>query len=122
MRPMFGAFGKAGSDNSIAFVSKVHIFTTIFRLLHFVICMLTPILFWGNQAALDCGVKDQYGLKKRVKAVSGVRRLTKLDMKLNDALPDIKVDPETYIVTADGVNLTSPPAKTVPLSRNYFLF
>ncbi|XP_027153562.1 urease [Coffea eugenioides] len=95
MRPMFGAFGKAGSDNSIAFVSK---------------------------AALDCGVKDQYGLKKRVKAVSGIRRLTKLDMKLNDALPDIKVDPETYIVTADGVNLTCPPAKIVPLSRNYFLF
>ncbi|KAL3511416.1 hypothetical protein ACH5RR_030817 [Cinchona calisaya] len=95
MRPMFGAFGMAGSDNSIAFVSK---------------------------AALDSGVKDQYGLKKRVIAVSGVRKLTKLDMKLNDTLPDITVDPETYIVTADGVHLTCPAANTVPLSRNYFLF
>ena len=75
-----------------------------------------------NQAALNCRVKDRYGLKKRVEAVSGVRRLTKLDMRLNDALPDIKVDPETYIVSADGVVLTCPAATSVPLSRNYFLF
>jgi urease len=95
MRPMFGAFGKAGSANSIAFVSK---------------------------AALDDGVKDRYGLKKRVEAVGNVRKLTKLDMKLNDALPNIKVDPETYTVTADDVVLTCAAATTVPLSRNYFLF
>lgn len=95
MRPMFGAFGKAGSANSIAFVSK---------------------------AALDDGVKDHYGLKKRVEAVGNVRKLTKLDMKLNDALPNIKVDPETYKVTADDVVLTCAAATTVPLSRNYFLF
>ncbi|KAG5521892.1 hypothetical protein RHGRI_034200 [Rhododendron griersonianum] len=92
MRPMFGAFGKAGSANSIAF------------------------------AALDDGVKASYGLNKRVEAVGNVRRLTKLDMKLNDALPDIKVDPETYTVTADDVVLTCTAATTVPLSRNYFLF
>ncbi|GER56426.1 urease [Striga asiatica] len=95
MRPMFGAFGKAASANSIAFVSEV---------------------------ALSSGVKEQYGLNKRVKAVSNVRKLTKLDMKLNDALPQITVDPETYTVTADGTVLTCPPANTVPLSRNYFLF
>nr|GMD24588.1 urease isoform X1 [Ipomoea batatas] len=95
MRPMFGAFGKAGSSNSIAFVSK---------------------------EALDDGVKDRYRLKKRVEAVSGVRRLTKLDMKLNDALPTISVCPETYKVTADDTELACPPATTVPLSRNYFLF
>ncbi|XP_019176700.1 PREDICTED: urease [Ipomoea nil] len=95
MRPMFGAFGKAGSSNSIAFVSK---------------------------EALDDGVKDRYQLKKRVEAVSGVRRLTKLDMKLNDALPEISVCPETYKVTADHTELACPPASTVPLSRNYFLF
>jgi urease len=57
-----------------------------------------------------------------VEAVGGVRKLTKLDMKLNDALPDITVDPETYTVTADGEVLTCPAATTVPLSRNYFLF
>jgi len=95
MRPMFGAFGKAGSSNSIAFVSKV---------------------------AKEAGIAMEYKLDKRVEAVRGVRCLTKLDMKLNDALPKIEVDPETYTVTADGEVLTCQPAPTVPLSRNYFLF
>ncbi|KAL6592897.1 hypothetical protein ACP70R_049193 [Stipagrostis hirtigluma subsp. patula] len=95
MRPMFGAFGKAGSSNSIAFVSK---------------------------AAKEAGVKMEYKLEKRVEAVSGVRGLTKLDMKLNDSLPKIDVDPETYTVTADGEILRCEPAPSVPLSRNYFLF
>ncbi|PKA54496.1 Urease [Apostasia shenzhenica] len=95
MRPMFGAFGKAGSSNSIAFVSK---------------------------AAKNAGIAQGYGLGKRVEAVGNVRGLTKLDMKLNDALPKIHVDPETYIVTADGEALMCEPATTVPLSRNYFLF
>lgn len=95
MRPMFGAFGLAGSANSIAFVSKM---------------------------GLDSGIKEEYGLKKRVEAVSNTRNITKLDMKLNDALPHITVDPETYTVTADGEVLTCSAATTVPLSRNYFLF
>lgn len=95
MRPMFGAFGKAGSSNSIAFVSKV---------------------------AKEADIATEYGLKKRVEAVGNVRRLTKLDMKLNDALPKIEVDPESYTVTADGEVLRCDPASSVPLSRNYFLF
>lgn len=75
-----------------------------------------------KQAALDYGVKALYGLDKRVEAVDNVRKLSKLDMKLNDALPEITVDPETYTVTADGEVLTCAAATTVPLSRNYFLF
>ena len=58
MRPMFGAFGKAGSANSTAFVGKV---------------------------AAGCGIKNHYGLTQKVEAVGNVRILTKLDMKLNDA-------------------------------------
>lgn len=84
--------------------------------------MIIVCLFLHNQAALRNGVKELYGLKKRVVAVSNVRQLTKLDMKLNDALPDITVDPETYVVTANGEVLTCAPADSVPLSRNYFLF
>ncbi|KAK4763652.1 hypothetical protein SAY87_013090 [Trapa incisa] len=95
MRPMFGAFGKAGSANSFAFVSK---------------------------EAVRGNVKAKYELKKNVEAVRNVRGLTKLDMKLNDALPCITVDPETYTVTADGEVLSCAAAVTVPLSRNYFLF
>lgn len=71
---------------------------------------------------MDYGVKALYGLDKRVEAVDNVRKLSKLDMKLNDALPEITVDPETYTVTADGEVLTCAAATTVPLSRNYFLF
>jgi urease len=125
---MFGAFGKAGSTHSIAFVSKarfplslpyacvhdvalyIHIYMNLFS---FIPCA---------QEAADNGIKAEYELNKRVEAVGGVRKLTKLDMKLNDALPDITVDPETYTVTADGEVLTCPAATTVPLSRNYFLF
>ena len=40
----------------------------------------------------------------------------------NDAMPEIKVDPETFEVTADGVHLTCEPAQTVPLGQKYFLF
>ncbi|GMJ03689.1 urease [Hibiscus trionum] len=94
-RPMNGASGKAASANSIAFVSKV---------------------------ALDSGTVESYGLKKRVEAVHNTRGLTKRDMKLNDALPCIEVDPESYVVKADGEVLKCLPATRVPLSRNYFLF
>ncbi|GKC04752.1 urease isoform X1 [Tanacetum coccineum] len=73
-------------------------------------------------AAMDCNIKTIYGLNKKVTSVKNVRKLTKLDMKLNDALPNIEVDPVTYAVTADGVHLTCAAATIVPLSRNYFLF
>lgn len=64
------------------------------------------LLLFLLQVSKESGVKEEYGLKKRVEAVSNVRKLTKLDMKLNDALPQIIVDPETYTVTADGEILT----------------
>ncbi|XP_023541540.1 LOW QUALITY PROTEIN: urease-like [Cucurbita pepo subsp. pepo] len=95
MRPMYGSIGKAGSGNSIAFVSK---------------------------ASLNAGVKAMYGLNKRVEAVGNTRMLTKLDMQWNDALPNITVDPENYDVIVDGDVLTCPPVSTVPLSTSYFLF
>ena len=43
-------------------------------------------------------------------------------MVLNDALPRIDVDPETYEVRADGELLTSEPADVLPLAQRYFLF
>ena len=50
------------------------------------------------------------------------RNIGKRDMRLNDALPSIKVDPETYKVEADGEHLTCEPVKTVPLSQRYFIY
>jgi urease subunit alpha len=54
--------------------------------------------------------------------VIGTRGIGKAQMKLNDALPDIQVDPETYEVRADGELLTCKPATVLPMAQRYFLF
>lgn len=95
MRPMFASFGGAVGPSSVAFVS---------------------------QASVERGAALRYDLSKRIEPVRNCRRLTKKDMKLNDATPKITVDPETYEVTADGVPMTCEPAKTLPLAQRYFLF
>ncbi len=95
MRPMFGAFGRATGATSLAFVSA---------------------------RALAEGTASGLGLTKRLAAVRGARGLGKRDMRLNDALPVITVDPETYDVHADGVLLRYPPAGRLPLAQRYSLF
>jgi urease subunit alpha len=95
MRPMFASFGGATAATSISFIS---------------------------QAALDEGIPQQIGLKKQAIAVSNTRNLSKADMKLNDALLNIEVNPETYEVRADGELLTCEPAKVLPMAQRYFLF
>src|SRR5215203_653949 len=95
MRPMFGAHGTAGAATALAFVSK---------------------------ASLEDGTIERYGLRKNLYAVGGCRALTKADLKLNSATPKMHVDPETYIVTADGAELRCEPASVLPLAQRYFLF
>jgi urease alpha subunit len=95
MRPMFGSFGKAVGPTSIAFVSGV---------------------------AAQANVGDKYGLSKRVVAVENCRNVCKADMVFNNLTPEIKVNPETFETTADGVRLTCEPASTLPLAQKYFLF
>jgi len=94
-RPMFGSYGKAMAASCISFVSR---------------------------AAYENGVKEKLGLARTVLPVTGVRGIGKADMKLNDALPVIKVDPETYEVRADGELLTCEPAAVLPLAQRYFLY
>ena len=94
-RPMYGAFGRALSSTSLTFLS---------------------------QAALDREIPKKLGLQKRVVAVKNCRSIKKRDMKLNDALPEIEVDPETYVVTADGMKLTCEPSVVLPMAQRYFLF
>jgi urease subunit alpha len=93
-RPMFAAFGKALST-SVTFVSK---------------------------AALDNPAVRRLRLSKPLVAVRDTRKIGKHDMKLNDALPRIEVDPETYVVRADGEVLACEPAAELPLAQRYFLF
>lgn len=95
MRPMFGSFGKATGPCSIAFVS---------------------------QLCRQKGIAKRYGLSKRIEAVKGCRKVSKRDLKWNNALPKITVDPETYEVRADGELLTCSPAQVLPLAQRYFLF
>ncbi|MCC4239573.1 urease subunit alpha [Thalassospira povalilytica] len=94
-RPMFGAYGNALAKSSFSFVS---------------------------QAGIDAGIAAEFGLSKELLAVSNTRNIGKKDMKLNDALPVMEVDPETYQVTADGELLTCQPVDVVPMAQRYFLF
>ncbi|RCJ23839.1 urease subunit alpha [Nostoc minutum NIES-26] len=95
MRPMFGSFAGARHATSLTFVS---------------------------QTALDKDIPRQLSLRKTAVAVSGTRQLSKRDMKLNDVLPKIEVDPETYEVRADGELLICEPATVLPMAQRYFLF
>jgi urease alpha subunit len=67
-------------------------------------------------------VAARYGLGKRIEAVRGCRSIGKKDLKWNNAMPEITVDPETYQVRANGQLLTCEPAKVLPLAQRYFLF
>ncbi|MGZ3479602.1 MAG: urease subunit alpha [Myxococcaceae bacterium] len=93
MRPMFGA--RSPGATSVALVS---------------------------QRALAEGTVARLGLRKRLSAVRNCRGLGKRHMKLNDALPRLEVDPESYEVRADGVLLRCEPARTLPLAQRYSLF
>lgn len=75
-----------------------------------------------SQAAIEGDVHKKLGLKKMISAVSGTRNIRKTDMKHNGYLPVMEVDPETYIVKADGVHLTCEPADVLPMAQRYFLF
>ncbi len=94
-RPMFGALGRAREATAATFVSA---------------------------AAMAADVKGRLGLGKTVQAVENTRNIGKADMKLNAAMPQIEVNPETYEVRADGVALTCEPARELPLAQRYFLF
>lgn len=79
-------------------------------------------LTFVSQAALDNGLGQRMGLQKRLHAVKNTRAIRKSDMLLNDWQPEIEVDPQTYVVRANGELLTCEPASELPLAQRYFLF
>ncbi len=95
MRPMFGAFGGALAATSLTFVSG---------------------------AALQADVAAQWGLRKPLSAVKGIRSVTKRAMIHNDWLPHMEVDAQTSAVRANGELLTCEPAQVLPMTQRYFLF
>jgi urease subunit alpha len=95
MRPMFGSYGGARNSTAFTFISQV---------------------------AMEQLLPDRLQLQKQTLAVTGTRTVSKRDMKLNDALPRMEVNPETYEVRADGELLTCEPATVLPMAQRYFLF
>jgi urease subunit alpha len=73
-------------------------------------------------AALEDGLADRLDVRRRLVAVKDTRRLGKADMPLNDALPEIKVDPDTFTVSIDGDEVEPAPASVLPMAQRYFLF
>jgi urease subunit alpha len=94
-RPMFANLGRSLQASSVSFVSK---------------------------AAADAGIGGTLELTKDVLPVSGTRTISKKSMILNDATPDMFVDPETYEVRADGEQLICAPAEELAMAQRYFLF
>ena len=94
-RPMFAAYGRSVENSAICFVS---------------------------QAAQSEAIGDKLGLAKQTKPVQNTRSISKMDMALNNYLPDIEVHPETYEVRADGELLNCEPATELPMTQRYFLF
>jgi urease subunit alpha len=94
-RPMFGAAPAVAAVTSLHFVS---------------------------QAAIDDGLADKLAVRRALVPVKDTRRLAKSDMPLNDALPRIEVDPDTFTVTIDGDEIEPAPAAELPMAQRYFLF
>jgi urease subunit alpha len=94
-RPMFGAAPTVASATSVHFVAP---------------------------AALEDGLADRLAVRRRLVATEDVRRRGKDDMPENSARPDIRVDPETFVVTIDGEPVEAAPAAELPMAQRYFLF
>lgn len=70
----------------------------------------------------DADLRGALGLSKQTIAVENTRGIGKKDLVLNDALPQVEVNPETYEVRADGELLTCEPAEVLPMAQRYFMF
>jgi urease subunit alpha len=94
-RPMFGAAPLVAASTSTTFVAP---------------------------AAVDADLAGRFGLRSRIVPVRNCRQLTKLDMPGNDALPDVRVDADTFAVTIDGERIEEAPVAELPMAQRYFLF
>ena len=96
MKDLYGALGKSCGKSNIAFVSAY---------------------------AYEHGIKEKLGLDKIVLPVKNTRNLTKRDMKWNDYTPKtIKIDPQSFVVTVDGEEITCEPVERISLAQRYYLF
>ncbi len=92
---MFGAYGLARKTSCVTFVSG---------------------------AAYEAGIKEKLSLQRQVLPVGNCRNIGKKDMKNNDVIADIQVNPENYEVRVNGEKITCEPAEELPLTQRYYLF
>jgi urease subunit alpha len=94
-RPMFGAAPAAAAATSVHFVSP---------------------------QAIEDSLADRLAVNRRLVPVGNVRAIGKSDMLLNDAMPRIEVEPDTFTVRIDGEVWQEHPAVELPMAQRYFLF
>jgi urease subunit alpha len=92
---MFGAYGRVPAETSVHFVAP---------------------------AALTDGLADRLAVERALVAVADTTRIGKTDLPENTALPDIRVDPDTFTVTVDGEVWEQEPVSELPLAQRYMLF
>jgi urease len=81
----------------------------------------TSVLF-VSASSIESGAIASYNLSKRVEAVVNCRNVGKRDMKFNDSMPKMRVDPESYTVEADGQVCEAAPAETLPLTQQFYVY
>ncbi|QYN23342.1 urease subunit alpha [Amycolatopsis sp. DSM 110486] len=94
-RPMFGAVPRVAAASSLHFVAP---------------------------EALDSGLAETFGINRPLVAVANTRVRTKADMVLNDATPDVRVEPDSFAVLVDGELIEPMPVTELPMAQRYFLF
>ncbi|MET0236030.1 MAG: urease subunit alpha [Kibdelosporangium sp.] len=95
LRPMFGAAPAVALDSGLHFVAP---------------------------EAIDSDLADQFGISREMVPVANTRNRGKADMLLNDALPDVRVDADSFAVHIDGELIEPRPVDRLPMAQRYFLF
>jgi len=94
-RPMFGAAPAAAAATSLHFVAH---------------------------QALEAGLAERLDVRRRLVPVGDSRGVRKGDLPENDAMPDVRVDADTFTVTVEGEAIEERPAERLPMAQRYFLF
>jgi urease subunit alpha len=94
-RPMFGAYGAVPAKTSLAFVAE---------------------------AAIADDLASRLAVARRLAPVANTRARGKADLPLNDAMPRIEVEPDTFTVRVDGEIFEPEPPVELPMAQRYFLF
>ncbi|WP_144207707.1 urease subunit alpha [Mycobacterium tilburgii] len=94
-RPMFGAAPAAAAATSVHFVAP---------------------------QAIEAGLAEKLAVHRRLVPVRDTSAIGKTSLPLNDSLPDIEVDPDTFTVRINGEVWQEEPPAELPMAQRYFLF